>query len=190
MMTRSRNSLRPRREAMIRLKRRLPHHVAHYFTIYQRSVQPEARRKTMSTLDRAIQIAAQAHAGQKDKAGEPYILHPLRVMLAVQGETERIVAALHDVVEDSEEWTFERLREEGFAEEILEALDYLTRREGETYQAFIARAGGHPLARKVKLADLEDNMDLRRLRQIGEKEAERLARYHAAWKALLPLRGR
>jgi (p)ppGpp synthase/HD superfamily hydrolase len=139
---------------------------------------------TMSTLDRAILIAAQAHLGQVDRVGEPYVLHPLRVMMAVGGETERTVAALHDVVEDSEEWTLDRLREEGFSEEVVEAVDHLTRREGETYEAFVERASGNPIARRVKLADLADNMDIRRLKVLGEKEVERLRRYHAAWNAV------
>jgi (p)ppGpp synthase/HD superfamily hydrolase len=106
------------------------------------------------------------------------------VMMAVEGETERTVAALHDVVEDSEEWTLDRLREEGFSEEVVEAVDYLTRREGETYEAFVERASGNPIARRVKLADLADNMDIRRLKVLGEKEVERLRRYHAAWNAV------
>ncbi|MBN1659339.1 MAG: HD domain-containing protein [Anaerolineae bacterium] len=138
----------------------------------------------MGTLDRAILIAAQAHLGQVDKVGEPYVLHPLRVMMAVEGETEQTVAALHDVVEDSTEWTLERLRGEGFSEEVVEAVDHLTRREGETYEAFVERAAGNPIARRVKLADLADNMDIRRLRVLGEKEVERLRRYHAAWRVL------
>ena len=138
----------------------------------------------MATLDRAIQIAAQAHEGQRDKAGDPYILHPLRMMLRMRQDEERIVAVLHDVVEDSD-WTLDDLRREGFSEVVVEAVDALTRREDETYEAFVERAGRYPLARQVKLADLEDNMDVTRLRSITEKDQARLDRYHRARQHLL-----
>jgi (p)ppGpp synthase/HD superfamily hydrolase len=137
----------------------------------------------MPTLEEAIALAVEAHRGQRDKAGQAYILHPLRVMMRLEGETERMVAVLHDVVEDSS-YTMERLRGLGYPEEVLDALDRLTRREGETYEAFIERVRPHPLARKVKLADLEDNMDVRRLPVVTAKDAERLARYLAAWSLL------
>ncbi|WP_375771218.1 GTP pyrophosphokinase [Archangium gephyra] len=135
------------------------------------------------TLEDAIALAVEAHRGQRDKAGQTYILHPLRVMMRLETETERMVAILHDVVEDSP-WTLERLRALGYPEEVLGALDCLTKREGETYEAFIERVLPHPLARRVKRADLEDNMDVRRLPAVTAKDAERLARYRAAWARL------
>jgi (p)ppGpp synthase/HD superfamily hydrolase len=135
------------------------------------------------TLEDAIALAVEAHRGQRDKAGKTYILHPLRVMMRLETETERMVAVLHDVVEDSS-WTLERLREAGYPEEVLGALDRLTKRKGETYEAFIERVLPHPLARRVKLADLEDNLDVRRLPSVTEKDAQRLARYRAAWARL------
>jgi len=137
----------------------------------------------MPTLEDAIALAVEAHRGQRDKAGQTYILHPLRVMLRLEGEAERMVAVLHDVVEDSS-YTLEHLRGLGYPEEVLGALDCLTKREGETYEAFIERVLPHPLARRVKLADLEDNMDVRRLTAVTAKDAERLARYRAAWSRL------
>ena len=137
----------------------------------------------MPTLEDAIALAVEAHRGQRDKAGQTYILHPLRVMMRLETETERMVAVLHDVVEDSP-WTLERLRGLGYPEEVLGALDCLTKREGETYEAFIERLLPHPLARRVKRADLEDNMDVRRLPAVTAKDAERLARYRAAWARL------
>jgi GTP diphosphokinase / guanosine-3',5'-bis(diphosphate) 3'-diphosphatase len=85
----------------------------------------------MSTLERAIAIASGAHAGQVDKAGQPYILHPLRVMLRIASEAERIAEVLHDVMEDSGV-TLELLRAEGFSSEIISAVDALTRRKGES----------------------------------------------------------
>lgn len=134
-------------------------------------------------LEDAIALAVQAHRGQRDKAGQTYILHPLRVMLRLETDTERMVAVLHDVVEDSA-WTLEQLRALGYPEEVLGALDCLTKREGESYEAFIERVRPHALARRVKLADLEDNMDVRRLVAVTPKDAERLARYRAAWARL------
>ncbi|SEU14093.1 HD domain-containing protein [Stigmatella erecta] len=137
----------------------------------------------MPTLEDAIALAVEAHRGQRDKAGQSYILHPLRVMMRLQTEAERMAAILHDVVEDTP-YTLERLRALGYPEEVLGALDCLTKREGESYEAFIERLRPHPLARRVKLADLEDNMDVRRLPSVGPREAERLTRYRAAWSRL------
>jgi (p)ppGpp synthase/HD superfamily hydrolase len=139
--------------------------------------------RPLPTLEDAIALAVEAHRGQRDKAGQSYILHPLRVMFRLETEPERMAAILHDVVEDTP-YTLERLRELGYPEEVLGALDCLTKRTGETYEAFIERVRPHPLARRVKLADLEDNMDVRRLLTVGVKEAERLARYRAAWTRL------
>jgi len=133
----------------------------------------------MSTLERAIAIAAEAHAGQVDKAGAPYILHPLRVMLRVQTEAERMAAVLHDVVEDTP-WTLEALAAEGFAPEVLAAVDALTRRVGESYEVFVARAGADAVGRAVKLADLAENMDLTRLAAPTARDHERLERYRRA----------
>ncbi|HLL03351.1 MAG TPA: GTP pyrophosphokinase [Myxococcaceae bacterium] len=137
----------------------------------------------MPTLEDAIALAVQAHKGQRDKAGQTYILHPLRVMMRLDTEAERMAAVLHDVVEDTP-YTLERLRQLGYPQEVLFALECLTKREGENYEAFIERVRPHPLARRVKLADLEDNMDVRRLTAVGPREAERLARYRAAWARL------
>jgi (p)ppGpp synthase/HD superfamily hydrolase len=117
----------------------------------------------MSTLDRAIAIAAEAHAGQEDWGGEPYVLHPLRIMLRVSTNDERIVAVLHDVCEDNPEWTFDRLREEGFTDHVITALQSVTKHQGEEYEAFVRRAAANPIGRTVKLADLNDNADLSRL---------------------------
>ena len=132
-------------------------------------------------LDKAITIAAQAHLGQKDRTGAPYILHPLKMMFRLESEVEMIVAVLHDVVEDNPDWDFDRLRQEGFSEEIIEALDHVTRREGESYESFVERSAQNALARRVKVADLEDNMDIKRLKALSDRDQARLARYHKAW---------
>ncbi len=92
----------------------------------------------MSDLERAIHIAIEAHKGQKDKAGAPYILHPLRVMLRLDSDVEMMAAVLHDVVEDSR-WTLKGLQEEGFPAQVIETVDYLTRRKQESYDQFIDR---------------------------------------------------
>ncbi len=138
----------------------------------------------MSLLERAIRIATEAHQGQVDKAGAPYILHPLRVMLQVRSEDERIVAILHDTIEDSS-LTFEDLRQEGFPPHILSALTCLTKISGESYEQFVERVKPNPLAREVKIADIRDNMDLSRLPAVGEKDLQRLRKYHTALKSLL-----
>ncbi|MCB0077398.1 MAG: HD domain-containing protein [Anaerolineales bacterium] len=130
----------------------------------------------MSTLERAIEIAVDAHRGQRDKAGEPYILHPLRVMLRVASDEARIVALLHDVVEDSG-WTLAALAAEGFAPPILDAVEALTKRPGETRRAAAERAARLPLARRVKLADNADNMELSRLPSPTEADYARLKEY-------------
>jgi (p)ppGpp synthase/HD superfamily hydrolase len=137
----------------------------------------------MSDLDRAIQIAAQAHFHQKDKYGRPFILHPLRMLVQVEKESEKIVAALHDVVEKSE-WTLEDLQKAGFSDTILAAVDCLTKREQEPYLDYIRRARGNPLARRVKEADLRDH--LASLEQHGQAESrpERWARYQQALEEL------
>ncbi len=135
---------------------------------------------TVPTLEDAIVLAVQAHRGQVDKVGQPYVLHLLRVMARLDGEQAQIVGVLHDLVEDTG-YSFDDLRALGYAEEIVQALDCLTRRPDETYEQFLIRASANPLARRVKRADLEDNMDIRRLPMIGEKDMERLNRYIAAW---------
>jgi len=137
----------------------------------------------MSSLEKAIRIAAQAHEGQRDKAGAPYILHPLRVMMKMATEAEQITAVLHDVVEDTD-WTMERLRQEGFLGEILAALDCLTRKNGEEYEKFIERVKRNPLAVKVKIADLEDNLDVSRLKEVTDADAKRLEKYKQALRML------
>jgi (p)ppGpp synthase/HD superfamily hydrolase len=134
----------------------------------------------MSYLERAIHIAIEAHKGQKDKVGAPYILHPLRVMLCMYSDVEMMAAVLHDVVEDSR-WTLKDLQQEGFPAQVIEAVDYLSRREQETYDQFIERIKSNALAVKIKLADLEDNMDLKRLGDITEQDEKRMKKYHAAW---------
>jgi hypothetical protein len=130
----------------------------------------------LNSLERAVEIAAKAHFGQTDKGGEPYILHPIRVMLRMATLEERIVAVLHDVVEDSD-WTIEALAKEGFSFSVLNALAALTKFPGEDRISAARRAAANPLAKSVKLADNAENSDLSRIPNPTAKDLERLEQY-------------
>lgn len=136
------------------------------------------------TLEDAIAFAAQQHKGQFDKAGQPYILHPLRVMANLgrqASQSERSAAMLHDVVEDCDV-SLQQLRELGFAEEVVAAVDALTKRpdEADDYRRAIRRVARDPIARRVKIADLTDNLDRSRLAAPSAKDEARLEKYRAA----------
>jgi hypothetical protein len=127
-------------------------------------------------LEKAIEIAVEAHRGQIDKAGKIYILHPMRVMLRGKNETEMIVGILHDTVEDTPV-TLDMLRMEGFSEEILAAISCITKEKGEDYGHFINRVLTNPLATQVKLYDIEDNMNRDRIPFPTPKDEARFAKY-------------
>jgi len=136
-------------------------------------------------LDKALQLAVQIHSGHVDRGGTPYLLHVLQVVSACRYDLDAAtVAALHDVVEDSD-LSLKNLREQGFPQKIVDGVDALTRRDGEAYEDAIERAAANPLARKVKLADLESNMDARRLTKVSTADLGRLERYRRAWKRLV-----
>jgi len=142
----------------------------------------------MATIERAIKIAVDAHKGQKDKNGAPYILHLIRVMEKGENESERICGVLHDIVEDTN-WTFEQLEQEGFDVEIVDALKCITKEsEEEDYDHFINRVKENKTAIKVKLNDLQDNMNITRLHQINERDMNRLNKYIKAYNELLIIR--
>lgn len=130
-------------------------------------------------IEKALKTALSAHKGQLDKADQPYILHPLRLMMRMSTETEMIVAILHDVLEDSALMPRD-LRLKGFSEEVVEAVVLLTRNRNMDYMSFIAELKHNPIARKVKMADLEDNMNLLRLPFIREPDIRRVQKYHQA----------
>ncbi|WP_222912660.1 HD domain-containing protein [Natrinema sp. SYSU A 869] len=136
----------------------------------------------MNDLERAIHIATDAYTGQTDKAGETYIRHPLRVMRQMDTETERVVAVLHDVVEDSD-YELDDI-ESQFDTTVREAVDALTKREEESYAEAIERAGSNTIAQRVKIADLRDNMDLTRLESVDDESQSRLKKYHRSWQRL------
>lgn len=138
----------------------------------------------MATLERAIQIAASAHAGQVDKAGEPYILHPLRVMLRLSSPQERMAAVLHDVVEDTD-ISLESLVAQGFDADVVAAIEALTKRPGETRLQAAARAAANGIALQVKLADNAENSDLSRISNPAARDYARLEEYKAVRELLL-----
>ena len=144
------------------------------------------RRMKKLYLDRAIELAKQHHEGQTDKAGKPYIEHPLRVMSQVESEEEKIVAVLHDIVEDTD-ISLDDLRNEGFSEKVVSAVECLTKQDGENYDSYIERISFNPLAVKIKLADLEDNRDLTRLPEVTDKDLERIEKYDKALEKLTRL---
>lgn len=135
-------------------------------------------------LEKAIEIAVEAHRGQIDKAGREYILHPMRVMLRGRNDTEMIVGILHDVVEDTP-ITIDMLRLEGFSEDILAALECVTKRRGESYGTFIDRVLTNPLATQVKLYDMEDNMNRDRIPYPTPKDEARFRKYEKYHKVIL-----
>lgn len=141
-------------------------------------------------LERALEIALEVHKGVEDKAGAPYILHPIRVALSLNREPDQIVGLLHDVLEDGESkgWTRERLAGEGFPEDQLDALECVTKRPDEhgddRYMAFIQRSARNPMARRVKMADLLDNMKILRIQELTDKDLNRVKKYHEAYRAL------
>ncbi|AGY60018.1 bifunctional (p)ppGpp synthetase II/ guanosine-3',5'-bis pyrophosphate 3'-pyrophosphohydrolase [Gloeobacter kilaueensis JS1] len=135
-------------------------------------------------LDRAIEIATIAHAGMVDKAGKPYIDHPRRVMAHLTSPEEKMAAVLHDVVEDTQV-SLEVLVEAGFSSPVVAAVDALTKRDGEEVEAYYQRVIANPVALRVKIADMHDNLDLFRIESPTQKDADRIGRYCAIYPKLV-----
>ncbi len=141
----------------------------------------------MATLEKAISIAVEAHKGQADKNNQPYILHVLRVMIAGKSDDEKILGALHDLIEKTDR-TFEDLKAQGFNDKILDALICVTKKdENEDYQAFIERIRTNNLAIKVKINDLSDHLDMKNMSEINEKDVSRFNKYLKAYHELINL---
>ena len=155
-----------------------------YYFMYLCSPEKHFLMDYNELYDKALQIAIRAHKGQKDKAGHDYILHPIRVSERCDDPRAKIVALLHDTIEDTDV-TADYLREEGFTEEIVEAVLAVTRSEGEEYDDYVRRAAQNELGRMVKRADLEDNMDIRRLPELTDRDVERLRKYLRAWQYIV-----
>jgi (p)ppGpp synthase/HD superfamily hydrolase len=134
-------------------------------------------------FEKAIAIALKAHQGQKDKAGAPYLLHVLRVMMSMEKMDEKIVALLHDVVEDSET-TIEDFTKAGFPLKILKAVELLTKTDNQPYEDYIQRMKKNPIAKAVKMADLKDNLNTNRLKKLSDSDKLRIKKYKQALKTL------
>ncbi len=138
----------------------------------------------MNLLEKCIALTLEVHAGQVDRYGRPYILHPLHVMMQMETEEEMMAAVLHDVIEDSDK-TLDDLRALSLLEAVLEAVALLTHdKANEPYEEYVRRLKGNPIARRIKLADLRHNMDIRRMDQVREADAARLEKYRRAWEIL------
>lgn len=138
------------------------------------------------TLAKAIEFAVIKHGEQRDKGGNTYIRHPLRVMEKMDSEDEMVVAVLHDVVEDTSA-TLEDLKALGLTFTQIMAVDALTKKEGQTDEQYISEILKSHVARKVKIADIEDNMNLKRLknrRELSDKDFVRLTKYAKFWSIL------
>ncbi|WP_091014471.1 HD domain-containing protein [Paenibacillus amylolyticus] len=134
-------------------------------------------------LSNAIAIAANLHSSQLDRGGRPYILHPLRVMMKMDDNTSMIVAVLHDVLEDTI-FNIHDVEESEFSTEVVEALQSVSRKKGESYMNFIRRCKENEIGRKVKTADIEDNMDLSRIPNPTDIDYDRAKKYEKALKLL------
>ena len=132
-----------------------------------------------SNTNKAMRLCYEAHQGQTDKSGIPYVFHPIHVAEQMTDEQTTIVALLHDVIEDTD-YTLQDLAEMGFEQPVLDALALMTHKKGVPYLEYVAKLKNNPIARAVKLADLRHNSDLSRLDVVDEKAKSRLEKYKAA----------
>jgi len=130
------------------------------------------------TIEDAIELATEAHRGQVDKNGELYIYHPLRVMLAVSTDYEKMAAVMHDIIEDTK-WTIEDLAVEGFSNEVVKAIKVITKRKDQSYDDYLKLVKDNPIARIVKIADIRDNSSTNRLFKLEVDDITRLANKYA-----------
>lgn len=137
-------------------------------------------------LGKAISIAAQAHENQKDKGGNAYILHPIRIMMRLRTTDEELmtIAILHDVVEDDDTWTLDRLKSEGFSDRVIDALRLLTHDNHDTYERYIGKISSNRDATRIKLEDLRDNSDITRMKGVSQSDLDRMQKYHKSFKYL------
>ncbi len=136
-------------------------------------------------LDVAISITAQAFEGKLDKGGTPYILHCITVMEGVRalGSVAMQAAMMHDLIEDTK-WTLDDLRKKGFAEEVIKIVEKVTHLSTDSYDDYLDKIAVCPIARAIKLADLDHNSQIHRMKGLREKDFERLAKYHRAYSFL------
>ena len=133
-------------------------------------------------LDVAISITAQEFEGKLDKGGMPYILHCITVMEGVRslGSKAMQAAVMHDLIEDTK-WTLLDLQKKGFAEEVINVVERLTHLENESYDDYLDRIAPCPIARAIKMADLDHNSQIHRMKGLRDKDFARLAKYHRAY---------
>lgn len=141
------------------------------------------KEESAKLLDKAARICVEKHLGQRDKTGAAYFQHPMRVAMRCKSDEEKMVALLHDTIEDTDV-TPEYLLAEGFPQAIVDGVLSVTKREGEGYEEFVARANQNPIGRTVKLHDLEDNLDIFRLTELDAGTMERYNRYLRAYRFL------
>jgi (p)ppGpp synthase/HD superfamily hydrolase len=134
-------------------------------------------------IEKAVWIALHAHENQKDKAGNPYVMHPIRVAVKLQNDDEIAAAFLHDVLEDSD-FTLDDLKKAGFNENVLKIVELMTKKDGDNYDDYIERIKEFAPAVRVKLADLEDNMNLMRIKNPELTDHERIEKYKKAYEFL------
>ncbi len=137
----------------------------------------------MHFLEKSVNIAVTQHAGQTDKAGKPYILHSLRVMMNMDNDEEMAAAVLHDVIEDTS-ISAEDLLNSGIPGKVVDIVKTVTKIEGESYDDFIYRISASEPAVRVKISDIRDNLDICRLETLSDKDMQRLKKYHKALKIL------
>ena len=135
-------------------------------------------------LQFALELAIEKHKNQKDKSGKPYILHPLHVMETVKSDDAKIVAILHEIIEDTDV-TEKDLLNAGLSKHIVDAIVMLTRTDDIDYMDYVKKVSSNPLAKEVKLADLQHNMDLRRISTLTEKDLDRTRKYQIAYHYLI-----
>jgi (p)ppGpp synthase/HD superfamily hydrolase len=150
------------------------------------SIQPVNHMSDNELLDMAALVCVVNHAGQTDRMGQPYFQHPMRVAMRCTTMKEKIVALLHDTIEDTT-ITPINLLEQGFPQDIVDAVLSVTRNEEESYDDYVKRAAQHPIGRLVKLHDLEDNLDIFRLDRLDESMMERYNRYLKAYRYISDL---
>ena len=130
-------------------------------------------------LSKMLHLATNAHDGQTDKAGKPYIMHCLKVMHYLKSDDEELmcIAVGHDLVEDTDV-TYRQLKDLGFSERVITGIYSLTKQRGQTYDEYKRQIFANQDAMRVKLCDLRHNSDIRRLKGVTEKDIQRIAKYH------------
>lgn len=171
------------KEAVRDFLSQLPERYANAEIVYHTHYDHEQNRPL---LLRAIDLSSTHHLSQRDKGGERYFGHPVRVAERCDTDEQRIVALMHDLLEDTPV-TAQQLLDDGFPLHIVEAVQALTHRQGETYDKFIDRLSANAIARRVKIADLLDNMDVTRLPVLTDHDCQRLQKYHRSWRKLLAI---